>query len=63
MGEGWLFGAEKVRSMLNLILGIKLGTHIGLNTINRMALGSSRWLIENLGGCERVCEFVCLCAA
>ncbi len=25
LGEGWLFGAEKMRSMLNLILGIKLG--------------------------------------
>ncbi len=49
-----------MRSMLNLILGIKLGTYIGLNTINRMALGSSRWLIENLGDCERVCEGVCV---
>lgn len=49
--------------MLNLIPGIKLGSHIGLNMINRKALGSSSWLIENLGGCEKVCEFVCLCAA
>lgn len=47
--------------MLNLIPGIKLGIHIGLNMINRTALGSSRWLIENLCGCERVCVCVSLC--
>lgn len=48
--------------MLNLIPGIKPGTHIGLNTINRAAPGSTRWLIEKLGGFETVCESLCACA-